>query len=197
MDQFMVGTKQSCCPGQYFYFSRLCVKHFQLQLFGTFIKLEGWGSRKAADCTVQPATNQSHWPKTTKMLSHRKIKHFYDDSEKQQPFCYVMIFLLLQHVCTLGFFFNTGTMNIKNTGFLVVIAAPPPGPSFVFRPECGSGVFGDRAASLSDVGFAEIRSALFLWAIGYSYRQKSAERNKSAGNKELLSGAQLHANTFH
>lgn len=52
--------------------------------------------------------------------------------------------------------------GIKNTGFLVVIAAPPPGPSFVFRPECGSGVFGDRAASLSDVGFAEIRSALFL-----------------------------------
>lgn len=82
--------------------------------------------------------------------------------KKQQPFSYVMVFLLLQHVCSLGFFFNTGTMNIKNTGFLVVIAAPPPGPSFVFRPECGSGVFGDRAVSLSDVGFAEIRSALFL-----------------------------------
>lgn len=71
-----------------------------------------------------------------------------------------------------------------------VIAAPPPGPGFVFRPECGSGVFGDRAASLSDVGFAEIRSALFLWAIGT--KQKSAERNKSAhtGNKELLSKCQ-------
>lgn len=52
------------------------------------------------------------------------------------------------------------------------------------------GVFGDRAASLSDVGFAEIRSALFLWAIGT--KQKSAERNKSAhtGNKELLSKRQ-------
>lgn len=69
-----------------------------------------------------------------------------------------------------------------------VIAAP--GPGFVFRPECGSGVFGDRGASLSDVGFAEIRSALFLWAIGT--KQKSAERNKSAhtGNKELLSKRQ-------
>lgn len=50
-----------------------------------------------------------------------------------------------------------------------VIAAP--GPGFVFRPECGSGVFGDRAASLC---------------------RKSAERNKSAhtGNKELLSKRQ-------
>lgn len=161
MDQFMVGTKQSRSltvrllqsPGQLGAFISLeyVWNFFQLQLFVTVIKQDGWGSRKAADCTVQPSTNQTHRPKTTKIVVVIiKSNISMVIVKKQQPFCHVMVFKLLW--CSMFAAWASVSQHGNNEGGILkiqafcclVIAAPPPGPGFVFRPECGSGVFGDR-----------------------------------------------------